>query len=711
MYQIFCDEYPLFDPRDESLNVLSPKVKLEANTVGEGSFTILPNHPYFDKLKKLKSVFEVRQDNETIFRGRMTTDTQAFDNRMEVDLEGALACANDTIIPPFIYPDGFGDVVGKNLAYPTKWSGTTNGYTSTPNSDGSVTIGGSAASATGTIIFIALRNAANQMVSTKLKANTPYTLTVYKDGVKTNAYGAKCFAADGTELWGFHQTYPQDRTLENIYLQFTPTAGDTSWCGTYKVQLEEGATATRYEAYQSYEVAQAYGNVVEFFLCCLLKEHNTHVASWQKLNLGNVTVTDPNNFITRSSEGYATTWETLRSKLFESTLGGYLNVRYEPDGNYVDYLADFPLTNTQRVTFGENLLDLTRQSDATETYSAIMPFGAQMEDEDGNRYTLDLSTMPDGNITDDVVKKGLYLYSKSAVATYGWICMPIDDATWKDVTVASNLQSKAVAQLTGTSVKLSNTIELKALDLHLTDDEIQSFRVCRNLLVDSLPHGLATVSYQLLKMDIDIMNPQNTTITAGQTVRSLTDVSNQQQAAVQEKIEKVVKDIAENRENVVEVKNQVVTSSTEMVNTCNEIIMSAMTDYVQTGNFEQFQRTMEAQLKILSDSITMKFTETTNGIKDVNGDLQSKFNQLYKYIEFSGDTAITISSGDSTMTLEIDNENGIIIKQNGVQLGRWCGDTFESGNIIVKVNERAQFGDFAFIPRSDGSLQFLKVGG
>jgi hypothetical protein len=84
---------------------------------------------------------------------------------------------------------------------------------------------------------------------------------------------------------------------------------------------------------------------------------------------------------------------------------------------------------------------------------------------------------------------------------------------------------------------------------------------------------------------------------------------------------------------------------------------------------------------------------------------------LYKYISFSGDTAITIGSGDSTITLEIDNTKGIVFKKNGVSFGRWDGNNFYTGNIVVEVNERAQFGNFAFIPRSDGSLSFLKVGG
>lgn len=118
-----------------------------------------------------------------------------------------------------------------------------------------------------------------------------------------------------------------------------------------------------------------------------------------------------------------------------------------------------------------------------------------------------------------------------------------------------------------------------------------------------------------------------------------------------------------------------------------------------------------AEFDVMSKEISMKFTTVSEEVQNVDGQLQKKFNELYKYIKFSGETAITIGSGDSSITLEIDNETGIIFRKNGVQFGLWDGENFRTGNIIIGVNERAQFGDFAYVPRSDGSLSFLKVGG
>lgn len=584
MYQIRCDEYILYDPRDDELILLNPKCKLEVNTVGEGSFTILSNHPYYDQLKKLKSIFEIRQNAQVIFRGRMTNASRDFHNRLDVDLEGVLGFTNDSIIPPFNFPDDF-----------------------------------------------------------------------------------------------------------------------------------PGAASAE--------------NVVKYFLQWIIDQHNSQVEDWQQLKVGKVTVTDPNNYITRASTNYDTTWDTLKTKLFDSSLGGFLCIRYESDGNYVDYVDSFELTNTQRITFGENLLDITSKYDASETYSAILPIGATIEETievEGDGYEgmygdisgnttetvkkiITLEELPDGDLTDDLVKAGKFIYSKSARAEFGWVCVPPKDSKWDDVTEVTNLKTKAMEYLTGTAMLLSNTITIKAVDLSFTDEQIQSFRVYRNILVNSPVHGVTDAVYQLTKLDIDIMNPQNTTITIGDTVRTLTSVNDQKQSTAIERVEEVAQMVESVNQSVVEsVQQQLVIQETSVTSTCSELILAALEQYVQTGEYNQFKESMEAQLKIMADEIVMNFTTTTESITEVDGDMQSKFTQIYEYINFSG--GITLGSSEDGITLSVEHDQ-IVFKKDGVSFGSWDGVDFYTGNIIVQVNERAQFGNFAFIPRSDGSLMFLKVGG
>lgn len=129
-------------------------------------------------------------------------------------------------------------------------------------------------------------------------------------------------------------------------------------------------------------------------------------------------------------------------------------------------------------------------------------------------------------------------------------------------------------------------------------------------------------------------------------------------------------------------------------------------------------KNIETAFDEVDDKIATTQENLTTEIEDQKTDYQNFLAKFSKYIRFMedengnpSDTAIVIGSGDSAITLELDNESGIVFKKNGVQFGWWDGVDFHTGNIVVEVEERAQFGNFAFVPRSDGSLSFLKVGG
>ena len=527
MYQIKCDKYVLYDPRDEELIVASPRCKLQVNTVGEASFSIYATHPYYSYLKKLKSCFEILQDDDVIFRGRMTEDSRDFDNVKLVDLEGVMAYFNDSVIRPFVFPDD-------------------------------------------------------------LKSDS------------------------------------------------------------------------------GYKEAAASGNVIEYFLGWLINQHNSQVQEHQRFKLGKVTVADPNNFLERSAEDYATTWETLTSKLFNSALGGYLCIRYEEDGNYIDYLADFDLTNIQRVEFGENLLDISSISDASATYSALIPLGKKISDiakesggENGAMATDDKSRLTivaedDGNINDDIVKVNDTLYSRSAVEEYGFIYAPTKDTTWDDVTRAANLVEKGVEYLSTTATKLTNTIKITALDLHYSDSEIESFRINRYIIANSKPHDHEG-KYKLTQLDIDILNPQNTKITLGDTTKSLTDINKGNKQSLEETVASIKVQTEEQSVDMSEIQNTVLEQTTAVISTCEEIIFSALESYVETSNYEAFTEAVQSQLKIMADEIALNFTTLTDQIENVDGDLQEKFNEITKYFTFDVN-GMTIGQSDSPYKVVIDND-------------------------------------------------------
>ena len=68
----------------------------------------------------------------------------------------------------------------------------------------------------------------------------------------------------------------------------------------------------------------------------------------KQFKLGNITVTDNNDYVSYSSSEYTKTLDAIKNKLI-NTHGGYLQVRYEKDGKYLDYLEDFKLRSLQKL--------------------------------------------------------------------------------------------------------------------------------------------------------------------------------------------------------------------------------------------------------------------------------------------------------------------------------------------------------------------------
>lgn len=117
--------------------------------------------------------------------------------------------------------------------------------------------------------------------------------------------------------------------------------------------------------------------------------------------------------------------------------------------------------------------------------------------------------------------------------------------------------------------------------------------------------------------------------------------------------------------------------------------------------------TADGNLSDLAATVTNNKNATDNSILDANNDITKLSETISKYFKFSGQ-GLEIGSSDSSIKIVLNNSK-INFTQNGDEKSSWTPDDFIIGNIKVEVNKRAQFGNFAFIPRSDGSLMFLKI--
>lgn len=450
--------------------------------------------------------------------------------------------------------------------------------------------------------------------------------------------------------------------------------------------------------------------------------HNSQVEEYKHFAIGEVSDDlDPNNNLYNGIQR-ENSWKTIEEKLLKK-IGGEIRFRVVDGVIYIDYLKKIGETRSTKIALSRNMKAIRKESDPSAYITRLVPLGAKLKKEVINESGEAETVETEERLTIADVNDGVeYIDDTTAIEAYG---IHVGYVEFDGVTSASILLTKArnwLAENNKVQVKYSITaLDLSLLGLDIDDFNVHDYHPIVNPLL-----GIDDTA-RIIKKNIDICEEIRSTIEVGDNFKTLSEIQREQAeklnnigneitkevenatTKIESKVEGIVADKVE--APIEEIRQTVEERYTSAINTAESIILTALESYVQTSNYDQFKKTVESQLSVMADEIAMNFTATVEEIANIDGELQSKFTQLYKYIKFSGETAITIGSGDSAITLELDNEKGIVFKRNGVQFGLWDGENFYTGNIIIGVNERAQFGAFAFVPRSDGSLSFLKVGG
>lgn len=103
MYQVFADEHILFDSRYEGYIIGKGQINLEANKSGSFVFSLYKDHPYYDRIQKLKTIITVYRDGFLIFRGRVIKSDDGFYNEKTLTCEGELSFLLDSVQRSYSY--------------------------------------------------------------------------------------------------------------------------------------------------------------------------------------------------------------------------------------------------------------------------------------------------------------------------------------------------------------------------------------------------------------------------------------------------------------------------------------------------------------------------------------------------------------------------------------------------------------------------------
>lgn len=294
---------------------------------------------------------------------------------------------------------------------------------------------------------------------------------------------------------------------------------DEDFSGTKKVFVE-GELAFLCDSIQRPKV---YHNIsVKAYVQDLIDIHNAQVEERKQFVVGRVTVKDSNDSLYRYSN-YENTRTAFKDKL-TSRLGGHLVIRHEDGLRILDYLSDedYYTRNTQGIRFGKNLLDFSKNMDASDLVTCVIPLGAKLDEEDQDPA---LGAISEQRITIASVNGGVdYVTDDNAVKEYGKIYKTV---TWDDVTLPENLKKKGEEYLKSAQFE-KMVLEVKAIDLNLTDDSFQRFEVGNKIQCTSTPNGLDK-EFPLTKKKTYITSFKDNTVTLGDETSSVSYTSSNRQ--------------------------------------------------------------------------------------------------------------------------------------------------------------------------------------
>lgn len=268
------------------------------------------------------------------------------------------------------------------------------------------------------------------------------------------------------------------------------------------------------------------------------------------------------------------------------------------------------------VTAKQNLADVTSRVDATEEDVAAAQLAVITAQNKANEAAANAAT---AQSTADTAKANAAT-AQSAADT----AKAAADAAQADATAAQEAADAAQA-------------DVDALAIRVTTAETN---ITQNATAISLAATKTEVAQSLGGYYTKEQADAALTVKANEIIQSVSETYETKQAA---------------DDAATEIHETITEQNTVITQTCQEIILQALTTYTETGDFEEFKETTKSQLELLSNQMTLKFTETQKQLEDTNASLQGQLNTITKYFAFDVNGLI-IGQMDSPYKVIIDND-------------------------------------------------------
>ncbi|HGL8116861.1 TPA: phage tail protein [Streptococcus pneumoniae] len=286
----------------------------------------------------------------------------------------------------------------------------------------------------------------------------------------------------------------------------------------------------------------------EAYLREILNQHNAQVEDYKRIYLGSVTVKSLTDKPWRYL-GYESTWDTIRERIV-ANIGGYLTLRRENDGFYLDWTSSIGKSQESPIQLGRNIKSASREVSFDGIATQIMPIGADEKNSDGSsssdkeeqgsdvtRKQIDISSVNSGK---------MWLEDAELVAKFGIIRKPV---IWTEIDSPSVLKSRGLQYLRNQKIALAKWT-VAAVERYLIDSRYVKFKIGNTHPILNAPlSGIEKL--QIIEKKIDILNPQSVDLVIGSKSQSLSAYQLQSQEAI-ESIEraKANQDIKSKREKL-----------------------------------------------------------------------------------------------------------------------------------------------------------------
>ncbi|MFI3632814.1 phage tail protein [Streptococcus parauberis] len=227
-----------------------------------------------------------------------------------------------------------------------------------------------------------------------------------------------------------------------------------------------------------------------------------------------------------------TAWESVRDRAI-GKYGGYLTMRSESDGNYIDYKKSIGVHKKSPIQLGKNIKSASKSISLGEMMTQIVPLGADLETTDSSSGGIDV-TRP--TVTIVPAHPVAYLEDPALVAKFGIIRKSV---VWSEISDPAVLKARGQQYLDGQKAALANW-KVSVVDRALIDSNYEKFEIGNyHPIVNAPLSGIEEL--QIIEKEIDILNPQSVELTIGADSLTLSNFQ-LQQAAAQKSMEKVISD-------------------------------------------------------------------------------------------------------------------------------------------------------------------------